>query len=75
MKWLDDIPYLILIGLAALMAMLPFEPQPHLMEKLAMLSAGELIKPVDIFDLFWHLLPAILLLVKFLRSFSNQGVD
>ena len=73
MKWLDDIPYLILIGLAALMAMFPFEPQPHLVEKLDMLSDGTLSKPMDIFDLLWHLLPAILLLVKFLRSFSNQG--
>jgi hypothetical protein len=75
MKWLDDTPYLILIGLAALMAMLPFEPQPHLVEKLNMLSDGTLSKPMDIFDLLWHLLPAILLLLKFLRSFRNQGVD
>jgi len=67
MKWLDDVPYLILIGLAVLMAMLPFKPQPHLLEKLDMLSHGTLSRPVDIFDLLWHLLPAILLLVKFLR--------
>jgi hypothetical protein len=75
MKWLDDLPYLILIGLAALMAMLPFEPQPHLVEKLGMLSDGTLNKPMDIFDLLWHLLPTILLLVKYLRSFSRQGGD
>jgi hypothetical protein len=75
MKWLDDIPYVILIGIAALMAMLPFQPQPHLIEKLDMLSNGMLSKPIDIFDLLWHLLPTILLLVKFLRSFSNQGDD
>ena len=75
MKWLDEIPYLILIGLAALMAILPFEPQPHLMEKLAMLSDGTLSKPIDIFDLFWHLLPTILLLVKVFHSFSKQDDD
>jgi hypothetical protein len=75
MKWLDDIPYVILIGIAALMVMLPFQPQPHLIEKLGMLSDGTLSKPIDIFDLLWHLLPTILLLVKFLRSFSNQGDD
>jgi hypothetical protein len=73
MKWLDDIPYVILIGLAVMMAMLPFQPQPHLVEKLGMLSDGTLSKPIDIFDLLWHLLPTILLLVKFLRSFSNHG--
>ena len=75
MKWLDDIPYVILIGFAALMIMLPFQPQPHLIEKLGMLSDGTLSKPIDIFDLLWHLLPATLLLIKFLRSFSNQGED
>jgi hypothetical protein len=75
MKWLDDIPYVILIGIAVLMVMLPFQPQPHLIEKLGMLSGGTLSKPIDIFDLLWHLLPTILLLVKFLRSFSNQGDD
>lgn len=73
MKWLDNIPYVILIGFAALMIMLPFQPQPHLMEKLGMLSDGTLSKPIDIFDLLWHLLPTILLLIKFLRSFNKQG--
>ena len=75
MKWLDDLPYLILIGLAVLMALLPFEPQPHLLEKLAMLSNGILSKPMDIFDLFWHLLPTILLLVKIFRSVGNRNGD
>jgi len=75
MQWLDDTPYLILIGLAVLMAMLPFDPQPHLLEKLAMLADGTLSQPIDIFDLFWHLLPTLLLLLKFLRSLNHQGVD
>ena len=68
MKWLDEISYLVLIGVAVLMAMLPFQPEPHLTEKLKMLVDGTLSKPLDIFDLFWHLLPTILLVVKFVRS-------
>jgi len=68
MKWLDDIPYAMLIGAAILMAMLPFQPEPHLIEKLRMLSQGLLIKPIDIFDLFWHALPMILLVVKYVRA-------
>lgn len=75
MKWLDELPYLILIGLAVVMAMLPFQPQPHLVEKLAMLSSGTLSKPIDIFDLIWHMLPTILLVIKFLRGFGNQDDD
>jgi hypothetical protein len=32
-----------------------------------MLAAGELIKPIDIFDLFLHGTPAVLLIIKLLR--------
>ncbi len=68
MKWLDDIPWLALIAIAGLMILLPFEPEPHLIEKLKMLTEGTLSRPIDIFDLFWHLLPTALLIWKFLRS-------
>jgi len=68
MKWLDDMPYVLLIGIAILMALLPFQPQPHLVEKLGMLADGMLTKPIDIFDLFWHALPTILLAVKLYRA-------
>ena len=73
MKWLDDIPYVMLIGAAILMALLPFQPEPHLIEKLRMLSQGLLTKPIDVFDLFWHSIPMILLLTKFIRANKNKG--
>ncbi|ATX82481.1 hypothetical protein Ga0123462_1623 [Mariprofundus ferrinatatus] len=73
MKWLDELPWLALIAIAVLMAMLPFEPEPHLIEKLKMLADGTLSKPIDIFDLFWHLLPTVLLVVKFVRSRKKRG--
>ncbi|OIO70760.1 MAG: hypothetical protein AUJ57_08150 [Zetaproteobacteria bacterium CG1_02_53_45] len=72
MKWLDELPWIALIAIAVLMAMLPFQPEPHLTEKLKMLADGTLTRPLDIFDLFWHLLPMILLIVKFKRS-RNQA--
>lgn len=72
MKWLDEISYLVLVAIAVLMAMLPFEPEPHLIEKLNMLRDGSLSKPLDIFDLFWHLLPTILLIIKFVRAQKQQ---
>jgi len=75
MKWLDELPWLALIAIAILMALLPFQPEPHLVEKLKMLADGSLSKPIDIFDLVWHLLPTILLLVKFLRSRKQEGDD
>ncbi len=73
MTFLDKFPYPLLIGLAVFMALAPFVPEPHLLEKLKMLLDGSLTKPVDIFDLFWHLLPAILLLLKFLHERKQAG--
>lgn len=64
MKWLDSIPYSLLVPIALLMALLPFQPEPHLFGKLNMLVNGELNQPLDIFDLFWHVLPTILLALK-----------
>lgn len=75
MSFLDRIPYLMLIVWAVFMAMAPFSTGSHLMEKLRMLSEGALTKPIDIFDLFWHLLPDILLVLKFIRDHSNGRSD
>lgn len=73
MPFLDRIPYPLLIGLTILMALAPFVPEPHLLEKLRMLLDGSLTKPIDIFDLFWHLLPAAVLLLKLQRDRSRSG--
>jgi len=64
MQLIKDLPYALLIGAALLMALLPFQPEPHLLEKLRMLMQGSLSKAVDIFDLLWHALPSLLLLLK-----------
>ena len=39
---------------AILLALAPFAPEPHLVEKLRFLSEGTLTRPLDIFDLFMH---------------------
>ena len=67
---LDKIPYTVIIPLAILMFLAPFRPLPHALEKLNMLLTGTLNKPVDIFDLFFHLTPTFILLLKGIRSFS-----
>ncbi len=68
MEWLDKIPTGLLIAAAILMALAPFSPEPHLVEKYRMFMAGNLRKPLDIFDVFWHLLPSALLALKLFRS-------
>ncbi len=66
--FLDRIPYSILIVVTVLMLLAPFRPMPHVVEKLVMLKNGTLHKPMDIFDLFYHLLPLIILIIKFIRT-------
>jgi hypothetical protein len=65
---LDKIPYSVLILVAVLMTLAPFRPMPHVLEKLIMLKNGTLTRPMDIFDLFFHLLPTLILLLKVYRS-------
>lgn len=72
MKWLDQIPYLLLIILSLTLGLAPFTPLPHLVEKITMLFAGKLSKPIDIFDLLMHASPVVLLLVKVVRTLISS---
>jgi len=71
LAFLDNIPYSILIVFAVLMFLAPVRPMPHVIEKLIMLKNGTLSKPIDIFDLFFHLIPTIILLLKVYRDYSK----
>lgn len=68
MKWLDIIPYSLLVLLSLTLGLAPFVPLPHVVEKVAMLFAGDLVRPVDIFDLIMHGSPVALLIMKIGRS-------
>lgn len=67
-RFLDSIPLPLLAVAAIFMALAPFVPQPHLLEKLKMLAAGKLVRPLDIFDLLIHLVPLLLLVAKIVRG-------
>ncbi|PHQ97647.1 MAG: RND transporter [Marinosulfonomonas sp.] len=49
---------------AATLGLAPFFPQPHIWEKLKMIKAGTLKRPLDIFDFVLHAAPFVLLAVK-----------
>jgi hypothetical protein len=68
---LDKIPYSILAVFAVVMLLAPFKPMPHVLEKLIMLKNGTLTRPIDIFDLIFHLAPTLILLLKIYRSLSR----
>lgn len=67
---LDRMPWLFVIAACATLGLAPFTP-PHIVEKLRMLAAGKLVKPIDIFDLFFHAWPWVLLLAKGIRSLAR----
>ena len=73
MSVLDQIPLSLLIVAALTLGLAPFFPEPHLLEKLRMLMAGELVKPVDIFDLALHAAPFLVLGFKLLRLAMPSG--
>lgn len=62
--WLDRLPLSLFLVLALTLGLAPFMPEPHIWEKLKMLAAGDLVRPIDIFDLLMHGIPWLLLFAK-----------
>lgn len=61
---LYKIPLLPLLVATVFLGLAPFNPEPHLWEKLKMLVNGTLTEMIDIFDLLMHAAPLIILLLK-----------
>jgi hypothetical protein len=72
-NWLDKLPWGPLLLGALLLGLAPFLPEPHLWEKLKMLAAGRLVRPIDIFDLVLHGALPLLLAAKGLRNLTRRG--
>ena len=70
-KFFERIPLLLLIVLCLTLGLAPFQPEPHLWQKLKLLAAGDLTRPLDIFDLVLHASPWVLLVMKLLVGRSN----
>jgi hypothetical protein len=63
MDQLLALPWSFVIIACLTLGLAPFSP-PHIVEKLQMLSRGELTKPIDQFDLVFHAIPWLLLGAK-----------
>ena len=68
MSFLDQIPLNIVIIACLTLGLAPFVPEPHIWEKLKLLAAGGLVKPIDIFDLALHAAAFVILAAKLLRG-------
>jgi hypothetical protein len=64
LDWIDkNISWSLAVVACATLGLAPFNP-PHIVEKLGMLSRGELARAIDWFDLALHGAPWLLLILK-----------
>lgn len=63
-SFIDRIPVTFFIAICASLGLAPFFPEPHIVQKINMLLEGSLFKPVDIFDMVFHGMPWLLLIIK-----------
>jgi len=73
LRFLDEFPLSVLIVIALGLGLAPFFPEPHIWEKLKMLADGTLTRPIDIFDLVFHLSPTALVLIKLIRMATRRA--
>ena len=66
-EFLDKLPLSILIIFCLTLGLAPFFP-PHLFEKIKMLLEGQLVRPIDWFDLVMHATPWVFLVLKLLMT-------
>ena len=71
-SWIQSLPISILVILCLTLGLAPFSPEPHVWEKLKMLAAGNLIKPIDIFDLLLHGFPFVLLILRLIAPLLQK---
>lgn len=62
--WLERLPWSVVLIACASLGLAPFTPVPHVVEKLGMLVRGQLVRPIDWFDLVMHGAPWALLVAK-----------
>ena len=72
LDWIDRAPLGLILIAALTLGLAPFVPEPHLWEKLKMLAAGSLSRPIDIFDLALHGTPWVLLGIKIVVTFRRR---
>lgn len=63
-RLLDACPLWALVVASLTLGLAPFTPEPHVWEKMKMLAAGDLFRPLDIADFAMHAAPWVLLGLK-----------
>lgn len=69
---LDRVSWPLAVVMALTLGLAPFTPEPHILEKLRMLSQGALSRPIDIFDLLLHGAPWLVLAGKVAAAITRR---
>jgi hypothetical protein len=72
-NYIKQVPWVVVILLCTTLGLAPYTPQPHVIEKLILLTNGQLSNPVDIFDFLMHLSPFILLTLKIILNLKKSA--
>jgi hypothetical protein len=72
-RWLAGLPWGLVALACATLGLAPFVPVPHVVEKLGMLARGQLVRPIDWFDLLLHGAPWALLVAKGVVAWRRPG--
>ncbi len=64
---LEQLPLSFAVIAAATLGLAPFLPEPHIWEKLKMIKAGTLRRPIDVFDFLLHAAPFVVLVAKLVQ--------
>ncbi len=71
MEYIAKLPWGILVIACLTLGLAPFAP-PHIWEKLQMLAKGQLVRPLDWFDLILHGTPWVLLIMKAIVTLAQK---
>jgi hypothetical protein len=72
-RWLTGLPWWLVALVCATLGLAPFVPVPHVVEKLGMLARGQLVRPIDWFDLLMHGSPWAVLVGKALVTLRRRS--
>ncbi len=64
---LEQLPLSYAVIAAATLGLAPFVPEPHIWEKIKMIKAGTLKRPIDVFDFVLHAAPFVVLVAKLVQ--------
>ncbi len=71
MEFVSKMSWSMLILACLTLGLAPFAP-PHIWEKLQMLFRGQLVRPIDWFDLVLHGTPWVLLIMKAIATLTGK---